>query len=209
MPEMNPVSRFFVNASSSWRTGRFYNWIRKEAPIPPAARCLEIGCGNGSLALRFVEGFRPAQYVATDFDPRQVEQARHHAEKRYPNGPPAALAFRTADMLGLSDGVASYDVVLAFVAIHHASPSHHDFTEIPRALSELDRVLRPGGLLVYGEILHQEAIRKWLTDHGFTIDRIRRRWRLETVVARKPGGPLGAAASPVGPASVSSQPNPR
>ena len=197
MPEMNSVSRFFVNVSSSRRTARFYKWIRKETPIPRAARCLEIGCGNGSLAIRFVEGFRPAEYVATDFDPRQVEAARHTVEKRYSTKSPPELVLRTADMLHLPDDASSFDVVLAFVAIHHASPSHHDFSRIPQALAEIDRVLCPGGLLVYAEILHHEPIRQWLTDHGFTIDRIRRRWRIESVVARKSDGSY-RAASPSG-----------
>lgn len=187
MPEMNSVSRFFVNLSSSWRTARFYRWIRGEALIPRAARCLEIGCGNGSLAIRFFEGFHPEEYIATDFDPRQVEAARRNFERRYSAKSPPQLLLRPADMLRLQDSDSSFDVVLAFVAIHHASPSHHDFSRIPQALGEIDRVLRRGGVLVYAEIIHQEEIRHWLTDHGFTIERVRRRWRFESVAARKSG----------------------
>lgn len=196
MAEMNPVSRFFVNLSSSRRSARFANWILKETSIPSTARCLEVGCGNGHLAVRILEEFRPAQYVATDFDPRQVEGARRTVEKRYSNHPPSGLTLRTADMLDLPEPPSSFDVVLAFVAIHHASPTHQDFSRIPQALSEFDRVLRPGGRLIYGEILHKDAIRKWLTDHGFTIERIQRRWRVESVVARKPNAPVEVVSAP-------------
>jgi ubiquinone/menaquinone biosynthesis C-methylase UbiE len=188
MPEMNFVSRFFVNRSASRRAARFYRWIQEEVPIPANAHCLEIGCGAGSLALQFVEGFRPAQYLATDFDSHQVDEARRRVAARYPSSPPPALELRQADMLHLSFDASSFDVVLANVAIHHAGPSHHDFSRIPDALAEFERVLRPGGLLVYGEILHREPIRAWLTAHGFTIERIRRGWRRETVAARKAGG---------------------
>jgi len=199
---MNPISRFFVNASSSRRAAREYQWIRTGVSIPPAARCLEIGCGNGHFALRFVEGSRPAEYVATDLDPHQVEEARRTLAKRYPTGAPPGLVLRAADMLQLPFPNGSFDLVLAFVAIHHASPSHHDFSRIPQALSEFDRVLRPGGLLVYQEILHREAIRNWLTVHGFALDQVRRQWRRESVVARKSARSVGAAAPSNGISSV-------
>lgn len=196
MSEMNPWARFFVNLSSRRRAARAYDWMRQEVPIPPSARCLEIGCGNGALALRCVEGFHPAKYVATDLDPHQLEEAERTVRTRYPTAPPPGLVLRPADMLHLIDADGSYDVVLAFVAIHHASPSHLDFSRVPEALSEFDRVLAPGGLLVYQELFHKAAIRAWLTGHGFSIDRIRRRWRLESVAARKAGGGPGAAAIP-------------
>jgi SAM-dependent methyltransferase len=187
MPEMNSFSRYFVNLSASRRANRNYRWVRAEAPIPPGARCLEIGCGNGELARRIVDGFQPAEYVATDVDPRQVEDARKNIDRRYDARPPASLLLRQSDMLGLPDADASFDVVLAFVALHHASPTHHDASRLPRALSELDRVLRPGGLLIYQEFLHLAAIRGWLADHGYSIERTRRRWKHESIVARKTG----------------------
>ncbi|MGB6441908.1 MAG: class I SAM-dependent methyltransferase, partial [Thermoplasmata archaeon] len=116
-------------------------------------------------------------------------------QRRYPAGPPPALSLRKADVLDLPFPDGSFDVSLAILAIHHSGPSHHDFTQIPTALAQLDRVLRPGGLLIYQEFLHQEPIRKWLIDHGYSIDRVRRRWRVESVVARKADGPPRPAPS--------------
>lgn len=188
MAEMNFFARFFVNRSSARRSVRRYNWIRQSVTIPNAARCLEIGCGTAELAARFVDGFHPATYVATDLDPRQLEEAGRTLAKRYPGGKPSSLELRAADMLRLPFPDASFDVVLAFVAIHHASEHHREFTEVPKALSEIDRVVRPGGLLLYSEIFHQAAIRQWLTDHGYAIEGVQRRWRLESVAARKPPG---------------------
>jgi ubiquinone/menaquinone biosynthesis C-methylase UbiE len=186
MAEMNRVSRFFVNRSAARRAAARYEWIRQNAAVTPSATCLEVGCGNGELAARVVSGLHPAKFTATDFDPRQVAEAGRTLQKRFGADVPRALELRTADMLHLPFPDGSYDVVMAFVAIHHASEHHLDFTKVPEALSELGRVLRPGGALVYSEIFHKEAIRKWLTDHGFTIEASQRRWRAESVVARKP-----------------------
>lgn len=189
MSEMNPISRFFVNLSSARRSERRYRWIRENATIPTGAICLEIGCGSGQLAVRFVDGFHPSRYLATDIDPRQLEEARKVLHRRYPSGPPTVLELRPADMLGLSFPDRSFDVVLAFVAIHHANAQHLDFTNVPRALAEIDRVLRPAGLLLYSELFHQERIRGWLAEHGYSLLRIQRGFRLESVVARKPTPP--------------------
>lgn len=183
MPEMNPIGRFFVNLSARRRAARNYNWIRRDAAIPVAATCLEVGCGNGSLAARILDGFHPSLYVATDFDVRQVEAARRAFTRRYPSGIPSSLLLQQADMLHLPFTDRSFDVVFAFVTIHHVSPTHGDFSRVPDALTELTRVLRPGGILVYQEFLHKARIREWLGGHGYSIERIRTRWRLESVVA--------------------------
>ena len=79
-----------------WANRPFLPMDSGEALIPRAARCLEIGCGNGSLAIRFFEGFHPEEDIATDFDPRQVEAARRNFERRYSaKSPPQLLLLRT------------------------------------------------------------------------------------------------------------------
>jgi ubiquinone/menaquinone biosynthesis C-methylase UbiE len=185
MAEMNRVSRFFVNTFSARRSARIYGWVVRNVSLPTGAECLEIGCGNGDMAARVVDGLRPARYVATDLDPRQIESAKRHLATRYPQGIPSPLELRAADMLHLPFADASFDALLAFVAIHHATPDHHDSANVPRALAEIDRVLRPRGFLIYEEILHQERIRSWLAAHGYTLKAVERGWKRETVVAAK------------------------
>jgi 27-O-demethylrifamycin SV methyltransferase len=185
MAEMNRVSRFFVNRSSARRNARIYDWVRANLSLAAGAACLEIGCGNGDMAARIVDGFRPARYIATDLDPHQLEAARQNIAKRYPGGLPAALELRAADMLDLPFPDASFDAVFAFVAIHHASPKHRDFANVPRALSEIDRILRPKGSLVYEEIEHKEKIRGWFQERGYALTAVQRGWKRESVIATK------------------------
>ncbi len=188
MAEMGRISRFFVNRFNARRNVRILGWMRQNVSLPAGSICLEIGCGNGDLASRVVDGFRPALYMATDLDPRQVVAAKAHLARRYPDGMPSAVELRTADMLHLTFADASFDAVVAVVSIHHASPNHHDPSGVPRALAEIDRVLRPGGVLVYEEILHKERIRAWLGEHGYMLSGIQRGFKRESVVAKKPGG---------------------
>ncbi len=191
MAEMQGFSRFTVNLFNGPRNARAYAWLVPNLGLPPDAACLEIGCGNGDMARRIVDGLRPARYVATDLDPRQLEVARKHLASRYPGCLPPALELRAADMLSLPLEDASLDAVFAFYSLHHADAHHGDFVNVPRALAEVDRVLRPGGCLAYTEIVNRDKVRAWLTSRGFRLAALRRGWTHESVVAVKP-----AAAPP-------------
>jgi len=195
MPEMNRIARFFVNRSAARRADARARWIAATVPIVPHATCLELGAGNGAVAARFVDRFAPARYVATDVDPHQVEEAGRALDRRYPAGRPSSLELRAVDLLDVPFPDRSFDVVLVFVALHHTGAAHRDGSKVPRALAEIDRVLKPGGLLLYSEFLHQEAIRTWLTGHGYRLEGIARRFRLESVAARKPSDPPPAGGT--------------
>jgi ubiquinone/menaquinone biosynthesis C-methylase UbiE len=184
--EMNRVARFFVNRSAARRAARRVRWLARSA-LPSGGACLEIGCGNAEFAARFVERWRPTRYLATDLDPRQLEEARRNLARHFPTGTPRGLLLEQADMLHLPVENAALDRVFAFVAIHHASPRHHDFSRVPDALREVDRVLRPGGAFVCTELFHQAPIREWLTAHGYALSGLERSWRLESWIAGKPG----------------------
>ena len=185
MAEMTRVSRFFVNRLNGRRNARTYTWLAPKLSLPEAAACLEIGCGNGDMARRIVDGLRPARYVATDLDPRQIEAARRRLSDVYTGGLPAALELRAADMLALPFPDASFDAVFAFVSLHHADAHHGDFVNMPKALAEIDRVLRPSGRLAYTEIVNRERVRAALEARGYRIAAEDRGWKHEAVVAVK------------------------
>jgi ubiquinone/menaquinone biosynthesis C-methylase UbiE len=95
---------------------------------------LEVGCGSGIAVQLFAEA--GARVTAVDLTPWAVETTRARL-----------AAFGLAGEVVEADGEslpfpdASFDVVFSWGVIHHT-------TDMDRALSQLVRVLRPGGTLV-------------------------------------------------------------
>lgn len=191
---MNGIGRFFVNLSTRGRNRRWYAWLAPNLGLPRGAACLELGCGNADMARRIVEGTGAGRYTATDLDPRQLEAARKHLAKLYPDGAPAALDLREADMLALPFPDASFDAVFAFVSLHHADSTHGAWENVPKALGEVDRVLRPGGRFAYTEMINRDKVRAWLADHGYRVAASSARFMHEAVVAVKADGPAASAS---------------
>ncbi len=99
-------------------------------------RILDLATGTGDLALLLKERAPEAQVVGADFAPPMLALARKKAEARG-----VEVEFLEADALALPFPEASFDAVtVAF--------GFRNFADYERALSELYRVLAPGGRLV-------------------------------------------------------------
>jgi SAM-dependent methyltransferase len=105
-------------------------------------RVLEVGCGMGNFAER-VAREASAEVVATDLSARMVELARERG-----------LDARVADVqqLPFEDGV--FDCAVANAMLYHV-------VDLDRALTELARVLEPGGRLVAVTIGTEHMVELW------------------------------------------------
>jgi SAM-dependent methyltransferase len=92
-------------------------------------RILEVGCGEGELAERLLHE-TSADVVAVDQSPRMVELARARGVR---------ASVGRAEQLPFED--ASFDCVVAAWMLYHVA-------DLDSALSELSRVLQPGGRAV-------------------------------------------------------------
>lgn len=101
-------------------------------------RVLDVGCGDGAYALAAAE--RGAHVVGVDTSARMLQAARDRAASK---GLP--LDLRVGDVRQLPFADASFDVVLAVTVLCFVE-------DASRALSEMARVLAPGGRLVIGEL---------------------------------------------------------
>jgi malonyl-CoA O-methyltransferase len=105
-------------------------------------RCvLDLACGSGRYSQLLGEA-NAAQVVALDFCPAMLEQV-------------AAAERVCASMMQLPLRSAAFDAVISGLAVGHA-------TDIHQWMSEVARVLRPKGNLVYSDF-HSEAIRAGMT----------------------------------------------
>jgi SAM-dependent methyltransferase len=138
----NPCGTKFADAPPGSK--RFYELVEahryeKEWHIPAAAgfaqardlRVLEIGCGLGTDGAQFAQA--GADYTGVDLTNAAVELARRRFELfRLPG------TFRTADAEKLDFADNSFDLVYSHGVLHHTP-------DTAGAISEVHRVLRPGG----------------------------------------------------------------
>ncbi len=99
----------------------------------PGDRILDVGCGTGYFASRLAPQILPGGTV-TGIDPSPPMLA--YADKRSPAQ--CRFVFAGAEDLPFADG--DFDVVVSSLAFHHIPD-----TLWPQAMSEIMRVLRPGG----------------------------------------------------------------
>jgi len=99
--------------------------------LRPGWRCLEIGCGNGSISRWLAERVAPAGHVVgTDIDTKFVDEL---------NAP--CLEVRHLDILADSVETAAYDFVVARAVLHH-------LTDARAAVERMVGALKPGGILL-------------------------------------------------------------
>jgi len=111
---------------------------------------LEVSCGHGGGASYLVRTFKPASYTGLDLNPVGVAfcRERHHLP---------GLDFVQGDAQDLPFPAESFDVVINLEASH----SYPDF---PGFLSEVARVLRPGGRFVYADLRTRDEVSQWTAD---------------------------------------------
>jgi len=112
--------------------GRDAGWkarMVQNAGIETGWRVLDLACGTGDLALDASR--RGARVVGLDITPRMLELAR---AKGGPGGP----TWLVGDMTALPVESGAFDLVTTGYGLRNVP-------DLPRALTEIHRVLRPGG----------------------------------------------------------------
>ncbi|HEX8142183.1 MAG TPA: methyltransferase domain-containing protein [Pyrinomonadaceae bacterium] len=110
------------------------------------ARLLEIGCGMGTDLLQFARG--GARCTGVDLTPRSVEITRHRFALYGMSGD-----FMLADGEHLPFADESFDVVYSNGVLHHTPDTE-------RAVREVHRVLRKGGLARV-MLYHKHSLNYW------------------------------------------------
>lgn len=95
--------------------------------LPPGGHLLDIGCGTGLFVERYLE--RGGKAVGLDISPKMIERGRDRS-------PEAHWTVGTGEALPFRDN--TFDAVSSLLAFSY-------FKDPDRMLSEVFRVLRPGG----------------------------------------------------------------
>lgn len=127
-----------IDAPEKYQTATELEIIQQHLPIQDKL-LLELGCGRAWMTRQLAERFHPRRIIATEVD--RIQHARNLLIDDLP-----AVEFREggAEAIDLEDN--SVDLVLMLKSLHHVP-----LPLMARSLSEVARVLRPGGLAYLSE----------------------------------------------------------
>ena len=136
------ASAMRIHAAGEYRPMEELEVIRELAAVR-GLRVLELGCGAAWMTRLLVDPLGAAAVTATEVD--RVQHAKNLALTDLP-----AVTFRFGGAEAIADPDGAYDLVFLFKSLHHVPPDLMD-----RALAEIHRVLKPGGLLYCSEPVYQ------------------------------------------------------
>ena len=109
----------------------------------PGMKTLDVACGTGAPSLQIARRVLPDGHVtAIDISPEPIEVAKQRAQDRGLTN----VTFKQADVHELPFEEVSFDLATSRLGVMF-------FSDLPRALGEIRRVLKPGGriaLLAWG-----------------------------------------------------------
>lgn len=139
------VARHYDALNSVMSAGLHHRWRERAAErveLEPGDSVLDVCCGTGDFALELSKRVLPGGHViGCDFSEPMLDLAREKASRR----DVAGVRFEWADALQLPYDAGRFDAATVGFGVRN-------FADRERGLSELARVLRPGGRLVILEI---------------------------------------------------------
>ena len=142
------IAGLYDRMNTVMTAGLHHQWRRRAADmadLSPGGRALDVATGTGDLAIELAQRVSPGgEVVATDFSERMLELAREKTRAR-PPGEGTRVVIQPANALELPFADGEFDAAtVGFGA--------RNFSDLERGLSEMARVVRPGGRVVVLEI---------------------------------------------------------
>jgi ubiquinone/menaquinone biosynthesis C-methylase UbiE len=146
------VRHFYKFPMPEWMANAIDNPFRRKIQPPeetalrhgikPRMRVLEVGPGNGTYTLGAARQIGPeGELVTVDIEPKMIERVKQRiAAEGITN-----VDARVANVYELPFDDQSFDLIYMIAVIN-------EIPDIPRALAEFHRVLKPTGTLVFSEL---------------------------------------------------------
>jgi demethylmenaquinone methyltransferase/2-methoxy-6-polyprenyl-1,4-benzoquinol methylase len=145
------IARVYDRMNSVMTAGMHHRWRARAADLAqlaPGARALDVACGTGDLALELAGRVGPGgEIVACDFSEQMLELARAKVATRDARGGAVHAPIRVEWANALELPYADDEFAAATVGF-----GVRNFSDLERGLSELARVVRPGGKVVVLEM---------------------------------------------------------
>ena len=141
--KMNRIEKLAMNNPIRALIQRYYETplLERLGGRVEGMHVLEIGCGRGVGTEIIFKHFGAREIHSFDIDPDMVKKAR----KRLSNYSSERLNLRVGDATAIDAEDKSFDAVFDFWIIHH-------IPDWQVAVSEIKRVLKPGGRLFFQEV---------------------------------------------------------
>lgn len=178
---MSQIEKRFVNgARHSNRVSTHAERLVRIADPQAGQRLLDVGCGNGAAPIHLAKTFG-LDVTGIDVDPEQIAAATAASANL------RAARFLVADATQLPFPDNTFDLVTTSKTTHH-------IPDWPKALTEMTRVLRPGGRLIYRDFVAplgnriptRHALDRFATQHRLQTMRRTRAPITYTTVLHKP-----------------------
>jgi demethylmenaquinone methyltransferase/2-methoxy-6-polyprenyl-1,4-benzoquinol methylase len=133
------IASFYDVTNSVMTAGLHHKWRKRAvdlAAVGPGNRVLDIATGTGDLAIELASRVGPENVIGSDFSEEMLARARTKAP---------AIHFETGNALDLNFGDDEFDAATVGFGIRN-------FSDLDRGLSEMKRVVRPGGRVVVLEM---------------------------------------------------------
>ncbi len=139
------IAGLYDRMNSVMTAGLHHEWRRRAADlaeVSPGGRALDVATGTGDLAFELAARVGPAgEVVGIDFAEKMLELARAKTAEH----PGIRVRFESGNALALAYPDDAFDAAtVGFGA--------RNFSDLQRGLSEMARVVRPGGRVVILEI---------------------------------------------------------
>lgn len=147
-----------IDVHSLFSTNKYgwFRWLFDRFDLPPACLILDVGAGSGDLWLknqgRLAGGWT---ITVTDIHPGMLDKARSNLAAG-----DRSFVFAVVDAQAIPFGDGCFDAVIANHMLYHVP-------DLGKALSELWRVLKPGGRLYASTVgwTHMQSLRELVCEY--------------------------------------------
>ncbi|MDR3641853.1 MAG: class I SAM-dependent methyltransferase [Humidesulfovibrio sp.] len=123
----------------------FYEEVLRAHPDFAGRMALEFGCGTGTLGLRLGLAHQ-ARVIFVDTSPAMLDVLRGKIAAQGPADAQVLLG----ELADLPLPETSVDAILSGMALHHV-------VDVPGALRQFRRLLKPGGLALVGDLMPEDG----------------------------------------------------